>query len=78
MIKCYVAPEVLLHIPYTMKVDMWSLEIITYLLLTGCLPFDDISSEMEVVRKTINDPVPFPDFYWQNISIEAKYYVLGR
>jgi serine/threonine protein kinase len=46
----YVAPEVLLERPYNKSVDIWSLGIVTYLLLTGCLPFDDEKSEKEVAR----------------------------
>jgi len=34
----YVAPEILLCLPYDKKVDLWSLGIITYIILTGFLP----------------------------------------
>lgn len=37
----YIAPEVLLRQPYTSAVDMWALGVITYVLLSGFLPFDD-------------------------------------
>lgn len=49
-IQSYVAPEVLLEKPYNKSVDIWSIGIISYLLLTGGLPFDDEESEREVIR----------------------------
>lgn len=37
----YIAPEILLRIPYTNMVDCWALGVITYILLSGNMPFDD-------------------------------------
>ena len=48
----YVAPEVLLQKPYGKEVDFWSLGIITYLLLSRVLPFDD-DDDKEIARQTI-------------------------
>ena len=69
------APEVLLEKPYNKSVDLWSIGIITYLLLCGCLPFDDEHSEREIARQTIHDPVPYPNSIWKKISNEAKLFV---
>jgi len=45
----YVAPEIIQRKEYTQNVDIWSLGIITHLLVLGNLPFDDVS-EKEVAK----------------------------
>ena len=71
----YVAPEVLKEKPYNFKVDLFAIGIITYLLVTGFLPFDHETSEREIARQTLYEPTPFPPSIWKNISIEAKMFV---
>ena len=73
----YVAPEILLEKPYAMEVDLWSIGILTYLLLCGSLPFDDEHSEREIARQTIHDKVPFRSSIWDNFSSNAKDFVSG-
>ena len=73
----FVAPEVLQGKSYDKSVDLWSIGIITFLLLCGYLPFDDKHSEREIARQTIQDPVPFESKIWSKYSSEAKNFVEG-
>jgi len=45
--KGYLAPEMLQRHSYDKSIDMWALGVIVFVLLCGCLPFDDDSSKID-------------------------------
>lgn len=68
----YVAPEVLdLHSPgYDQRADMWSVGVVTYILLGGYAPFDGPVHELANV--ICKGEYEFHDKYWGDISDAAK------
>jgi len=67
----YVAPEVLSATGYDKEVDLWSVGVITYLLLCGFPPFYG-ESLPEVFEQIMKAEFDYPDPYWTEISKEAK------
>ena len=55
--RAYRAPEVVLGLPYSPKVDMWSLGCILMELFTGKLLFDNRSVQARAARRA---PLPPP------------------
>lgn len=68
----YVAPEVLdLHSPgYDQRADMWSVGVVTYILLGGYAPFDGPVHELAAV--ICKGDYEFHDKYWGEISEASK------
>ncbi|KAJ3260157.1 hypothetical protein HK103_001233 [Boothiomyces macroporosus] len=70
----YVAPEILKKKGYGPQVDMWSLGVITYILLCGYPPFFD-SSNTELFKKIMAGRFQFDRPWWDNISEKAKDFI---
>jgi serine/threonine protein kinase len=70
----YVAPEVLKRQGYGQEVDMWSLGVITYILLCGYPPFYD-QKNAELFKKIMAGRYQFDHPWWDHISDKAKDFV---
>ena len=63
----YLAPEIFTHKPYNHKVDIWSIGIILYFLLSGCLPFDDEKLDDQIIgKKVVFSHQEYPKEYFGN------------
>lgn len=69
----YVAPEVLRR-EYTEAADIWSIGVITYILLCGYPPFYG-DSDTEIFDSVRTGRFDFPSPEWDNISASAKGFV---
>jgi len=68
----FVAPEVLVRQPYNKQIDIWSLGVILYLMLSGDLPFDDKNdNEENIARATVFSELKFPSNKWKSKSKEV-------
>lgn len=70
----YVAPEVLNASGYGKEVDMWSIGVITYILLCGFPPFygDTVPEIFEQIMEANFD---YPEEYWGAVTKEAKDFI---
>ena len=71
----YCAPEIILDKPYLKNVDSWSLGVMTYLLLSGSLPFFG-KDENEIAKNVVHSKINFEKKpIWKEITDEAKDFI---
>jgi len=70
----YVAPEVLNATGYEKEVDLWSIGVITYILLCGFPPFYN-ENLSDLFEQIMNAEYDFPEEYWKDISEDAKDFI---
>ena len=69
----YVAPEVLTKKGYGNEADLWSIGVITFLILCGKLPFDG----EDVIKATIHGDIRVSPKVWKALTVEAQGFIKG-
>nr|XP_026494061.1 LOW QUALITY PROTEIN: microtubule-associated serine/threonine-protein kinase 3 [Vanessa tameamea] len=67
----YIAPEVILRQGYGKPVDWWSMGVILYEFIVGCVPFFGDTPE-ELFAHTVNDDIEWPSEDDFPIAVEAR------
>ncbi|XP_059822545.1 kalirin isoform X4 [Hypanus sabinus] len=70
----FAAPEIIQGTPVSLSTDIWSLGVLTYVMLSGVSPFLDESLEetcMNICRRDFS----FPDEYFQGVSYVARDFI---
>ncbi|CAL8260845.1 unnamed protein product [Boreogadus saida] len=70
----FAAPELVLGQPASLMADMWSLGVVTYVVLSGASPFLDDSVE-ETCLNVCRLDFSFPHDYFQGVSAAARDFV---
>mmetsp|Transcript_43689 Transcript_43689/g.81471 ORF Transcript_43689/g.81471 Transcript_43689/m.81471 type:complete len:342 (+) Transcript_43689:76-1101(+) len=71
----YLAPEVIKQEEYGREIDIWALGVITYVLLSGALPFFH-NVLHKLYRQIVERDLSFPDQAWKNVSKGALDFIL--
>ncbi|GAA6083463.1 death-associated protein kinase 2-like, partial [Tachysurus ichikawai] len=68
------APEVINYEPLSVSTDMWSIGVITYILLSGTSPFQG-ETDQETLRNIVDMKYDFDDHYFSQTSDMAKDFI---
>lgn len=67
----FVAPEILLKTGYDTSADLWSLGVIIYSILSGCLPFTG-RNHIDLFKNIVDGTFVFDSENWDSVSEDAK------
>ncbi|XP_078526288.1 death-associated protein kinase 2-like [Lissotriton helveticus] len=70
----YIAPEVINYEPLSTATDMWSIGVITYILLSGLSPFQG-ETDAETLTNVVEGNYEFDDRYFKQTSEMAKDFI---
>ncbi|KAK2868715.1 hypothetical protein Q7C36_000586 [Tachysurus vachellii] len=70
----YIAPEVINYEPLSVSTDMWSIGVITYILLSGISPFQG-ETDQETLRNIVDMKYDFDEHYFSQTSNIAKDFI---
>lgn len=65
------APEIIKRLAYDSKIDIWSVGVMTYILLSGKPPFNGQTKE-EIFLQISTQQVTYTDSIWIKVSMEGK------
>jgi len=68
------APEVIKSKSYGTGIDIWSIGVITYLLISGKTPFNG-NTRMIIANNIKNLKPDFDSYEWNYVSKEAKHFI---
>merc|ERR1719181_2022992 len=71
----YLAPEVVKQEEYGREIDIWSVGVITYVLLNGSLPFFH-NVLHKLYRQIVERDLSFPEPQWSKVSKGAQDFIL--
>jgi len=71
----YLAPEVIKQEEYGREIDIWAVGVITYVLLSGSLPFFHQVLH-KLYRQIVERDLSFPEEAWRNVSKGALDFIL--
>lgn len=70
----YIAPEVINYEPLSSATDMWSIGVITYILLSGLSPFQG-ETDAETLSNVLDGAYEFEEHYFSQTSEMAKDFI---